>query len=237
MERNGPDSEGAAAPRLLGLGVIATNVRSLSSSARWLARGLMALGFSALLTAFVLKVTPEFRVGVILFGAALIELGGLLAVRTRGRVSGLGRTSPGHSFAVAGLIAAGYIALTVIGNPLVRANIGVFSPVKVVAVFAALVAGFFEETLFRGTVMDRLAHAGQSPPVQVLLSGLMFGCLHFYIFAGFQAALMAQAATTVLGWALGALYLVSGRGLWPCVVAHVLIDAVLEPALLLGFLH
>lgn len=48
---------------------------------------------------------------------------------------------------------------------------------------------------------------------------------------------MAQAATAVLGWALACLYLVSRRSLWPCVAAHALIDAVLEPALLLSFVH
>ncbi|MBT1004028.1 hypothetical protein KIH31_15685 [Paenarthrobacter sp. DKR-5] len=65
----------------------------------------------------------------------------------------------------------------------------------------------------------------------------MFGCLHFYVFTGLPAALMAQPASTVLGWVIGALYLLSLRSLWACVTAHLLIDAVLEPALLLSFIH
>ncbi|MFC0458219.1 hypothetical protein ACFFGR_16955 [Arthrobacter liuii] len=36
----------------------------------------------------------------------------------------------------------------------------------------------------------------------------------------------------MLGWGLAALYLMSKRSLWSCVIAHVLIDAALEPALL-----
>lgn len=48
---------------------------------------------------------------------------------------------------------------------------------------------------------------------------------------------MAQAATTLLGWALAALSLASGRSLWLCVMAHALIDAVLEPALRPSFIR
>ncbi|WP_422934233.1 hypothetical protein [Sinomonas sp. P47F7] len=47
----------------------------------------------------------------------------------------------------------------------------------------------------------------------------------------------SPAATTVHGWGLAAPYLVSGRSLWPCVISHALIDAVLEPALLLGLIR
>ncbi|GGH97152.1 lysostaphin resistance A-like protein [Arthrobacter liuii] len=60
------------------------------------------------------------------------------------------------------------------------------SPLKLVAVLAALIAGFFEETLFRGVLMDRLAAAGRSPALHVLISGLVFGGLHFYAFAGLR---------------------------------------------------
>jgi membrane protease YdiL (CAAX protease family) len=120
---------------------------------------------------------------------------------------------------------------------MVAGAIGLESPLKLVAVLAALIAGFFEESLFRGILMDRLAAAGRRPILQVLISGLVFGCLHFYAFAGLPAALLAQTATTVLGWGLAALYLMSKRSLWPCVIAHVLIDSALEPALLQSFIH
>lgn len=208
-----------------------------SVDARRLARALMALGLAALTAAFVLRVGTQARVGLVLAGVAVVELGGLLAIRTRGPIRGLQRSAPGYAFIGAVLIAAGYIGITVAGNPRVEAAVGPVSPLKLLAVLAAVVAGVFEEALFRGVLMDRLAAAGRSRVLQVLVSGLVFGCLHFYAFAGLPAALMAQAATTVLGWALAALYLASGRSLWPCVIAHALIDAALEPALLLSFIR
>ncbi|MFC0458218.1 CPBP family intramembrane glutamic endopeptidase [Arthrobacter liuii] len=192
----------------------------------------MFLGLAALVSAFTVHAGPDVRVGILLAGVAGVEFGGLLAIRTRGPVNGLRRTAPRYAFLAAGLIAAGYIGATLAGNPMVGAGAGNVSPLKLVAVLAALIAGFFEETLFRGVLMDRLAAAGRSPALQVFISGLVFGGLHFYVFAGFPAALLAQAATTILGWGLAALYLMSKRSLWPCVIAHVLIDAALEPALL-----
>ncbi|UUL75432.1 hypothetical protein NG819_14615 [Pseudarthrobacter sp. Fe7] len=56
-----------------------------------------------------------------------------------------------------------------------------------------------------------MQQAGRGAFVQVLLSGLIFGALHLHAFAEPEAALMAQMATTVLGWMLAGLYLLSGR--------------------------
>ena len=238
IDGKGLDEERAAGRSRPGLPTTPTAVSWQSSmNGRRLARGLIVLGLSCLITAFFLKAAADLRVGSMFTGVAVIELGGLLAIRSRGPIRGLRRASPRYAFALAGVIAAGYIGLTLLGNPMVRASIGMVTPLKFAAILAALVAGVFEETLFRGVLMDRLAAAGRSSGLQVLVSGLVFGCLHFYSFAGLPAALMAQAATTVLGWALAALYLASKRSLWPCIIAHVLIDGILEPSLLLGFIH
>lgn len=218
-------------------GESAVQTRWGSINARRLARVLMILGAAPLTAAFMLRAGTEARVGLLLAGVAVVELGGLLAIRTRGPIGGFQRNASGYAFIGAALVAAGYIGITVAGNPRVEAAVGLISPLKIVAVLAAVIAGIFEEALFRGVLMDRLAAAGRSRVLQVLVSGLVFGCLHFYAFAGLPAALMAQAATTVLGWGLAALYLLSGRSLWPCVTAHALIDAVLEPALLLSFIR
>lgn len=232
--RTGPDVE--QTPPGLTAGSAAKG-RWGSVKARRLARALMALGLAALAAAFIVRVDTEARVGRVLVGVTVVELGGLLAIRTRGTIRGLRRSAPAYAFIGAVLLAAGYIGITVAGNPRVEAAVGLISPLKLLAVLAAVVAGVFEEALFRGVLMDRLAAAGRSQVLQVFVSGLVFGCLHFYAFAGLPAALMAQAATTVLGWALAALYLLSGRSLWPCVIAHTLIDAALEPALLLSLIR
>ena len=144
-------------------------------NARRLARAFMVLGLAALIAAFTVKAGADVRVGMMLAGVAVVELGGLLAIRTRGPIEGFRRTTPRYAFLAAVLIASGYIGTTLGGNPMVGAAIGLVSPLKLVAVLAALIAGFFEESLFRGVLMDRLAAAGRSPILQVLISGLVFG--------------------------------------------------------------
>jgi len=208
-----------------------------SVSARRLARAFMFMGLAALIGAFTVKAAAEVRVGMMLAGVAAVEFGGLLAIRTRGPIEGFRRKTPRYAFVGAAVIAFAYIAATLGGNSMVSGAVSHLTPLKLVAVVAAVIAGFFEESLFRGVLMDRLAAAGRSPALQVLISGLVFGGLHFYAFAGLPAALLAQAATTVLGWALATLYLMSRRSLWPCIIAHILIDAALEPALLQSLIH
>ena len=73
--------------------------------------------------------------------------------------------------------------------------------------------------------------------MQVLVSGAAFGLVHamWAFFGGsFSAGLQAMAATAVLGAALGAVYLASGRSLAPCIVAHFVITVLIEPGLVLA---
>ncbi|MGY3566785.1 hypothetical protein [Sinomonas sp. RB5] len=47
--------------------------------------------------------------------------------------------------------------------------------------------------------MDRLAAAGRSRVLQVFVSGLVFGCLHFYAFAGLIMAASAISGKGLAG--------------------------------------
>ena len=110
-------------------------------------------------------------------------------------------------------------------------------PLKVLAVPFAIVTGSMEELWFRMQAMNWSATHGQGPVLQVLTSAAFFG-LVLAVWGAFarrwMAALTAMAATSVLGIGLGAVYLASGRHVGPCMGAHIVINLLLEPWLLLS---
>ena len=128
---------------------------------------------------------------------------------------------------------------TAVGSrlPSVRANLFRFSWLKVLALAMALAAGFCEEAVFRKLLMDAMAHRDYTILAQVLASALSFGAVHG-IWGAFRgspwAAISAIVATSVLGFALAVVYVASHRLLAPCVMAHVLINALCEPGLVLA---
>ncbi len=104
---------------------------------------------------------------------------------------------------------------------------------KLLAVVAALAAGIVEEVVFRKLVMDFLYARELGPLVQVVASALSFGLVHLvWGFKSWQAAVNATLSTTLLGAALAVVYLLGDRSLAPCVVAHFLISALIEPGLM-----
>jgi uncharacterized protein len=91
-------------------------------------------------------------------------------------------------------------------------------------VFYVLIgAGFYEEFMFRGFLMQGLAmfFGGSRAAwgVALVIQGALFGISHAY-----QNPL-GMLITGTLGTLLGVLVLVSGRNLWPAIIAHGLFDA------------
>ena len=83
--------------------------------------------------------------------------------------------------------------------------------------------------------MDALNNSGYGPIVQVLASGLAFGIAHLiWGIKNFKAGLNAMVSTSALGAALAVVYLVGDRSLAPCVVAHIVVTALIEPGLVLA---
>jgi len=94
----------------------------------------------------------------------------------------------------------------------------------VLGVFYALIgAGFYEEFMFRGFLMQGLAMlfgAGRGAwIVACVVQGALFGAAHAY-----QNPL-GIAITGTLGVLMGLLVLASGRNLWPVIIGHGLFDA------------
>jgi uncharacterized protein len=86
----------------------------------------------------------------------------------------------------------------------------------------ALVAGFCEEVIFRGTVIRRLeAIFPKNRTVEIiilLVSAAMFGAAHAY------QAPAGVLLTGLIGLLLGWVYLVCGRLLWPVILMHATYD-------------
>jgi len=89
--------------------------------------------------------------------------------------------------------------------------------------YASIGAGFYEEFMFRGFLMQGLAMlfgAGRGAwIVACVVQGALFGIAHAY-----QNSL-GIAITGTLGVLMGLLVLASGRNLWPVIIGHGLFDA------------
>jgi hypothetical protein len=106
---------------------------------------------------------------------------------------------------------------------------------KVVTIFAAVFAGIMEEIIYRKWIMDYLNSHDFSIVWQVILSGLAFGIIHLmWGIKNIKAGINAFISTSLLGFALAIVYLVSERSLAPCIVAHFIITALIEPGLLIA---
>lgn len=120
-----------------------------------------------------------------------------------------------------------------------------WSTLKLLAVVAAAVAGVLEEVVFRKWVMDFLNSKGYGSVVQVLAAGVSFGLAHLVWGAkSLAAGVIAVLSTSALGIGLGIVYLLGDRNLAPCIAAHFLVTALMEPGLIhaavtdkLGYLH
>ncbi|GHA13911.1 hypothetical protein GCM10008090_24610 [Arenicella chitinivorans] len=106
---------------------------------------------------------------------------------------------------------------------------------KFVAVVGAVCAGIVEELVFRKWVMDYLAGEDFSIAIQIVVSGLLFGAAHLiWGVRNIKAGINAAISTSLLGLALGVVYWVGDRSLAPCIAAHFVISALIEPGLLIS---
>jgi len=129
-----------------------------------------------------------------------------------------------------GLAAIVFIAMYLSEEAGFRRDLSKFKDVQgnlelaVLGVFYALIgAGFYEEFMFRGFLMQGLAmFFGASRGawiVACLVQGVLFGVGHAY------QNFLGIAITGTLGVLMGLLVLASGRNLWPVIIGHGLFDA------------
>jgi uncharacterized protein len=229
-------SAGTCSPRLRSLGVVLAGSLVfvlLVAGLSWMAKLLFAQTVASGL---------RQRVTVELTAAMIAEIGLFLILillfRRRGATLqslGLWRPAPLRGWIVAGLVAVLFVgfnlALPLRGEKNL-AEVSLFHLYN--AVTAAIVAGFVEETLFRGFVMTELRSSDWGNAAQVAISSLVYGAVHatWGVVTGmFTWELLGGAVigTTVFGGFCAVTYLASRRSLMPVIVCHGLIDLVLEP--------
>ncbi|WP_378187554.1 CPBP family intramembrane glutamic endopeptidase [Aquimarina sp. W85] len=106
---------------------------------------------------------------------------------------------------------------------------------KVLAILAAVFAGIMEEIIYRKWIMDYLDSHEFSIILQVIVSGLAFGIIHLiWGVKNIKAGVNAFISTSILGFTLAIVYSVSNNSLAPCIVAHFMITALIEPGLLIA---
>jgi hypothetical protein len=138
----------------------------------------------------------------------------------------------------AAVVAAGYIFYSIHGLPTIAVLLGRISPFKLLALVIAIPASIVEEVFFRKSLMNLLAAHHQNVIEQILVSGVAFGIVHSFwgIRGGISAVVGAVRSTTLLGLALAVVFVIAGRIVFPCVVAHFVINLVLEPWLLYAYI-
>lgn len=137
--------------------------------------------------------------------------------------------------AIAGIV---YIAYTLKAIPFVASMQHEISLFKLLGILSAVVGGIVEEVFFRRWIMDNFMSGGFAPILQVIISGVAFGLAHavWTLLAkrDLKFSLPAIISTSILGVFLAIIYLAGGRNLGPCIFAHVMINVVIEPWLMLS---
>jgi len=145
--------------------------------------------------------------------------------------------APLSAWILATITAIAYVLYTMKVIPLVFAKQKEISWFKLLGILSALIGGIVEEVFFRRWTMDLLMSRGITPILQIIISGIVFGLAHtsWMLARGdIKFTLPAILSTSVLGMLLAIIYLVGGRNLGPCIFAHVLINIIIEPWLMLS---
>ena len=135
------------------------------------------------------------------------------------------------------LVAIGYTWYTFKAVPFVRRMQLEFSGLKLIGIWAALASGVIEEMFFRKMLMDWVLSMGTVATIQIIVSAVVFGVAHgsWVLLRGdLKIALPVIVSTAALGALLGIVYMVGERNLLPCIVAHTLINLIIEPWLILS---
>ena len=148
----------------------------------------------------------------------------------------IGTFAPIIAWIIAFVVTISYVIYTFKVIPIVYKMQGELSFFKILGLLT-IIGGILEEVVFRRWLMDSIMglHYGVIP--QILFSGIAFGLAHvMWGFFGKDKQFLRGAfiATTILGFGLAIVYLVGNRNLGPCIIAHSVINIIIEPWLMLA---
>ncbi len=187
-----------------------------------------------------LSLSLRGETGVALAGTLLAELISLRLLtawlwKTKRSVTSLGWRARGTVVAyIAAVVLALLYATGTLATPAVLSHMAEGSALKLWGVICTLVAAGVEETIFRGFVMSELQAIGAPAGMQILLSGLNYAVARYWVTLAYGPLnllfpLPTLLVTTIFGMFLGGVYLLGRRSLLPPVLAHGLINLLVEP--------
>lgn len=150
---------------------------------------------------------------------------------------GVGAHIPPVGWIAAALTVAVYAGYTLWAVPEVRPVVLEVSWFRLLAVPLAVGSGLIEEMFFRHFLMSWFAAVGLGTLLQIVVSALIFAAVHtiWVVFGrSWKAVVPILLSTFGLGVLMSLVYLASGRIVLPAVIAHVAINVVIEPGLLLS---
>jgi membrane protease YdiL (CAAX protease family) len=181
--------------------------------------------------------TVRLSAGVIVaFALALLIWAGADVAAFAGEL-GLGAEISASGWTAAALAAAIYVCYTLWAVPEIRPVVSEVSWFRALAVPMALGSGLIEEMFFRHFLMSWFAAAGLETVLQIIVSAVIFAAVHtiWVVFGrSWRAVLPILLSTFGLGVLMSLVYLASGRIVMPAVVAHMVINLLIEPGLLLS---
>ncbi|MGE0090388.1 MAG: CPBP family intramembrane glutamic endopeptidase [Bacteroidales bacterium] len=144
--------------------------------------------------------------------------------------------APMIAWIISFVVTISYVAYTFKVIPFVYQMQRELSLFKIIGLLT-IVGGILEEIVFRRWLMDWLMGLGYGIILQILFSGVVFGLAH--VMWGLfgrdkQFSKGVFIATTILGFGLAIVYLVGNRNIGPCIIAHSLINIIIEPWLMLA---
>lgn len=185
------------------------------------------------------RLTGMILIGISIFMTFFILLWGINNPVGFIRYIGINHTALNIPYAwlLAVATAIGYIIYTARMIPSVRNNLFRFkSSLKWIAVYAAITGSIVEETVFRKLLMEWLDNNGFDTALQIAISGITFGIVHFSwgLFSGNHRIGTGSAISTmILGFLLALVYVVGDRNVLPAIAAHAIINLFAEPWLML----
>jgi hypothetical protein len=150
---------------------------------------------------------------------------------------GAPQPAPMRGWFLAALVVVLFCAGGMRGYPLIRRHVFDWGSIKLVAIVFALFSGLMEEIWFRYGIMNWAQSHGHGPVVQIVYAAVIFGAAHAIwgvAARNWSVATGSMIATGLLGGALAVVYLASDRVLAPCIWAHITINLILEPWLLIA---
>ena len=145
--------------------------------------------------------------------------------------------APMRGWILATMVVVLFCAAGMRGYPLIKQHVFDWGTIKFVAIMFALLSGLMEEVWFRYGLMNWAQSHGHDPATQVVYSAVIFGGAHAIwgvAARNWRVAMGSMVATGLLGAALALVYIVSDRVVAPCIWAHIAINLVLEPWLLIA---